>query len=81
MLSNADFMMHNKPSDNTNTVFVGALHGTLTAMNLAKVMNDLFGDVIYVGLDTDIHKYPIGEQLFSFKIKNRLQYFLLFTVR
>ena len=33
----------------------------LNAKGLARVMNDLFGNVIYVGLDTDKHKYPIGE--------------------
>lgn len=35
--------------DPTRTVFVGALHGQLTAEGLAKVMNDLFDGVIYAG--------------------------------
>ena len=26
-------------------------------------MNDLFDDVIYAGIDTDKHKYPIGKFL------------------
>lgn len=42
------------------TVFVGALHGMLTAEGLAKIMNDLFGGVAYVGIDSDKYKYPIG---------------------
>lgn len=35
--------------DAHKTVFVGALHGTLTAAGLAKVMDDLFHGVIYAG--------------------------------
>lgn len=46
--------------DMQRTVFVGALHGMLTAEGLAKILNDLFGGVAYVGIDTDKHKYPIG---------------------
>ena len=33
----------------------------LNAEGLARVMDDLFGNVIYAGVDTDKHKYPIGE--------------------
>ena len=43
-----------------NTVFVGALHGMLNAEGLAHIFNDLFGGVVYAGIDTDKHKYPIG---------------------
>jgi cytoplasmic polyadenylation element-binding protein len=46
--------------DPKKTVFVGALHGMLNAEGLAHVMNDLFGNVVYAGVDTDKHKYPIG---------------------
>lgn len=46
--------------DANKTIFVGALHGMLTAEGLAHIMNDLFGGVIYAGIDTDKHKYPIG---------------------
>lgn len=35
--------------DPTKTVFVGALHGKLTAEGLAKIMNDLFEGVVYAG--------------------------------
>lgn len=47
--------------DPSKTVFVGALHGMLNAEALASIMNDLFGGVMYAGIDTDKHKYPIGE--------------------
>lgn len=35
--------------DAKKTVFVGALHGKLTADGLAKIMNDLFDGVVYAG--------------------------------
>lgn len=38
------------------TVFVGALHGMLTAEGLCNIFNDLFGGVVYAGVDTDKHK-------------------------
>ncbi|XP_063704678.1 cytoplasmic polyadenylation element-binding protein 1 [Culicoides brevitarsis] len=52
--------------DPTLTVFVGALHGKLTAEGLATVMNDLFEGVVYAGLDTDKYKYPIGSGRVTF---------------
>lgn len=48
------------------TVFVGALHGMLTAEGLAKIMNDLFGGVAYVGIDSDKYKYPLGSGRVTF---------------
>lgn len=33
----------------SRTVFVGALHGMLTAPALATIMNDLFSGVVYAG--------------------------------
>ncbi|XP_006822079.1 cytoplasmic polyadenylation element-binding protein 1-like [Saccoglossus kowalevskii] len=50
----------------SKTVFVGALHGMLTADGLAHMMNDLFGGVVYAGIDTDKHKYPIGSGRVTF---------------
>lgn len=47
--------------DPSRTVFVGALHGMLNAEALAAILNDLFGGVVYAGIDTDKHKYPIGK--------------------
>jgi len=52
--------------DHSKTVFVGALHGMLTAEGLATIMNDLFSGVIYVGIDTDKYKYPIGSGRVTF---------------
>uniref|UniRef100_A0A3B3BJW4 Cytoplasmic polyadenylation element binding protein 1a n=1 Tax=Oryzias melastigma TaxID=30732 RepID=A0A3B3BJW4_ORYME len=59
--------------DPCKTVFVGALHGMLNAEALASIMNDLFGGVMYAGIDTDKHKYPIGRlssirDIFSFSL-------------
>ena len=45
--------------DSNKTIFVGALHGMMTAESLANIMNDLFGNVVYAGIDTDKYKYPI----------------------
>ena len=36
--------------DPGRTVFVGALHGMLTAEALSNIFNDLFGGVIYAGM-------------------------------
>ncbi|XP_064623721.1 cytoplasmic polyadenylation element-binding protein 1-like [Lineus longissimus] len=52
--------------DTSKTVFVGALHGMMNAEGLATIMNDLFGNVVYAGIDTDKHKYPIGSGRVTF---------------
>lgn len=52
--------------DPQKTVFVGALHGMMTASALALIMNDLFDGVIYAGIDTDKFKYPIGSARVTF---------------
>ncbi|XP_051975247.1 cytoplasmic polyadenylation element-binding protein 1-like isoform X2 [Xyrauchen texanus] len=54
-------LCHNK------TVFVGALHGMLNAEALAYIMDELFGGVVYAGIDTDKHKYPIGSGRVTFR--------------
>ena len=46
--------------DANKTVFVGALHGMLSAECLANIFQDLFKGVVYAGIDTDKYKYPIG---------------------
>ncbi|CAG0921868.1 unnamed protein product [Notodromas monacha] len=56
-------------SDQPFTVFVGALHGMLTAEALATIMNDLFGGVIYAGIDSDRFKYPIGSGRVTFNCR------------
>lgn len=50
----------------SKTVFVGALHGKLSAEGLAIIMNDLFAGVVYAGIDTDKYKYPIGSGRVTF---------------
>ena len=64
----------NQPSkiDARLTVFVGALHGMLNAQGLAKVMNEIIGEVTHAGLDSDKYKYPIGSGRVTFK--NRQSY-------
>ncbi|VDN06627.1 unnamed protein product [Thelazia callipaeda] len=61
------------------TVFVGALHGMITAkqtllMVLIKVlfaiMRDVYGDVLFVGIDTDRLKYPIGSARVTFSTES-----------
>lgn len=52
--------------DPAKTIFVGALHGMLNAEGLASIMNDLFGGVVYAGIDTDKYKYPIGSGRITF---------------
>ena len=47
--------------DPSRTVFVGGLHGLINADALAHIMDDLFGGVVYAGIDTDKYKYPIGK--------------------
>ncbi|EDV21354.1 uncharacterized protein TRIADDRAFT_30543 [Trichoplax adhaerens] len=46
--------------DIDKTIFVGGLHGMLNADGLMHIMDDLFGGVVYAGIDTDQYKYPIG---------------------
>ena len=60
------------PQDKVNMhhqVFVGGLHGMLTATGLSKVMNDLFQNVVYVEIDTDKYKYPLGSGRVNFSSK------------
>ncbi|KAK7576611.1 hypothetical protein V9T40_012897 [Parthenolecanium corni] len=52
--------------DPLKTIFVGALHGMMNAEGLFRVMNDLFGGVLYAGIDTDKNKYPIGSGRVTF---------------
>ena len=47
---------------NTNIVSTGMM----SADALGYIMNDLFGNVVYAGIDTDKHKYPIGSGRVTF---------------
>ncbi|XP_051741280.1 cytoplasmic polyadenylation element-binding protein 1-like isoform X13 [Ctenopharyngodon idella] len=49
------------------TVFVGALHRMLNAEGLAHIMDSLFGEVTYAGINTDMHGYPIGSGKVTFR--------------
>uniref|UniRef100_A0A915A450 RRM domain-containing protein n=1 Tax=Parascaris univalens TaxID=6257 RepID=A0A915A450_PARUN len=61
LIADADYMCEgNVPIDSKNTVFVGALHGMLTARALSSIMAEVYGDVVLVSIDTDKYKYPIG---------------------
>ena len=44
--------------DSRMTVFVGALHGMLTAEALARIMTDLFGGVVYAGEPEHVASNP-----------------------
>ena len=57
---------HSSRVETNKMVFVGNLHGMMTAEHLATIMNDLFGGVIYVGIDIDKHQYPIGSSRVAF---------------
>ncbi|KAI1710116.1 RNA recognition motif domain-containing protein [Ditylenchus destructor] len=47
--------------EDSNTVFVGALHGLITASALATIMEETFGGIIMrVTINTDKYNYPIG---------------------
>lgn len=60
-LADSTYVRSNCMSENgTKTVFVGSLHGMLNAEGLARVMDDLFQNVVAANIDTDKHKYPIG---------------------
>ncbi|OAF68399.1 CPE-binding protein [Intoshia linei] len=52
--------------DGEKTIFVGALHGMINAYSLAQIVNDIFGNVVFAGIDTDKHKYPIGSGRVTF---------------
>merc|ERR1712215_140612 len=67
VLGDSNFVLcPNQRLDPQKTVFVGALHGMLNAEGLACIFNDLFGGVVYAGIDTDKHKYPIGSGRVTF---------------
>ncbi|CAI4230187.1 unnamed protein product [Auanema sp. JU1783] len=53
--------------DAKKTVFVGALHGMITANVLYSIMEELYGNVVFVGIDTDKYKYPIGSGRVTFR--------------
>lgn len=65
-LGDSNYARASQKLDPSKTVFVGALHGMINAEALSNIMNELFGGVVYAGLDTDRHKYPIGSARITF---------------
>lgn len=61
-LSDADFVLDSTLAlDPRKTVFVGGVPRPLKASELATIMNNLYGNVCYAGIDTDPDlKYPKG---------------------
>ena len=57
-------MDRSHPLDPRKTVFVGGVPRPLRSSELAKIMNEKFGNVCYAGIDVDPElKYPKGEAL------------------
>ncbi|KAG7277507.1 hypothetical protein CRUP_030669 [Coryphaenoides rupestris] len=61
-LSDSDFVMDgSQPLDPRKTIFVGGVPRPLRAIELALIMDRLYGGVCYAGIDTDPElKYPKG---------------------
>ncbi|KAG9330461.1 hypothetical protein JZ751_024435 [Albula glossodonta] len=61
-LSDSDFVMDgSQPLDPRKTIFVGGVPRPLRAVELAMIMDRLYGGVCYAGIDTDPElKYPKG---------------------
>ncbi|KAI5748120.1 hypothetical protein M8J77_022017 [Diaphorina citri] len=61
-LTDADFVLDaSMPLDPRKTVFVGGVPRPLKALELAMIMDRLYGGVCYAGIDTDPElKYPKG---------------------
>jgi len=67
VLTDSNFVrISSQKLDPNRTIFVGGLHGMMNAESLCQIMNDLFDNVIYAGIDTDKHKYPIGSGRVTF---------------
>ncbi|BES92541.1 RNA recognition motif. (a.k.a. RRM, RBD, or RNP domain) [Nesidiocoris tenuis] len=67
-LSDADLVLDESMSlDPRKTVFIGGVPRPLKAIELATIMNRLYGGVCYAGIDTDPElKYPKGAGRVSF---------------
>lgn len=64
-LSDADFVMDGSQAlDPRKTIFVGGVPRPLRAVELAMIMDRLYGGVCYAGIDVDPElKYPKGDVL------------------
>jgi len=59
--------------NNRMTVFVGALHGRLYAEAIGSIFEEVFHNVVYVEIDTDRYKYPIGSGRVTFSDRKSYQ--------
>eukprot|EP00096_Caligus_rogercresseyi_P003589 TRINITY_DN1683_c0_g1_i1.p1 TRINITY_DN1683_c0_g1~~TRINITY_DN1683_c0_g1_i1.p1 ORF type:complete len:731 (-),score=197.28 TRINITY_DN1683_c0_g1_i1:1795-3987(-) len=80
-LSDADFVLDaSLPLDPRKTVFVGGVPRPLKAVELALIMDRLYGGVCYAGIDTDPElKYPKGAGRVAFS--NQQSYIAAISAR
>ncbi|KAJ8950287.1 hypothetical protein NQ318_021143 [Aromia moschata] len=80
-LSDADFVLDaSMPLDPRKTVFVGGVPRPLKAVELAMIMDRLYGGVCYAGIDTDPElKYPEGAGRVAFS--NQQSYIAAISAR
>lgn len=80
-LSDSDFVMDgSQPLDPRKTIFVGGVPRPLRAVELAMIMDRLYGRVCYAGIDTDPElKYPKGAGRVAFS--NQQSYIAAISAR
>ncbi|XP_075697115.1 cytoplasmic polyadenylation element-binding protein 3 isoform X5 [Rhinoderma darwinii] len=80
-LSDSDFVMDgSQPLDPRKTIFVGGVPRPLQAVELAMIMDRLYGGVCYAGIDTDPElKYPKGAGRVAFS--NQQSYIAAISAR
>ncbi|XP_049884247.1 translational regulator orb2 isoform X3 [Pectinophora gossypiella] len=80
-LADADFVLDaSMPLDPRKTVFVGGVPRPLKAVELAMIMDRLYGGVCYAGIDTDPElKYPKGAGRVAFS--NQQSYIAAISAR
>lgn len=66
-INNSHFVPTNNNTllDNKKVIFVGGLHGKMTARFLADIFSG-FGQIVMVTVDVDKYKYPIGSGRVAF---------------
>ncbi|XP_039631792.1 cytoplasmic polyadenylation element-binding protein 4b isoform X1 [Polypterus senegalus] len=80
-LNDSDFVMDgSQPLDPRKTIFVGGVPRPLRAVELAMIMDRLYGGVCYAGIDTDPElKYPKGAGRVAFS--NQQSYIAAISAR
>ncbi|XP_062846153.1 cytoplasmic polyadenylation element-binding protein 4 isoform X2 [Trichomycterus rosablanca] len=80
-LNDSDFVMDDsQPLDPRKTIFVGGVPRPLRAVELAMIMDRLYGGVCYAGIDTDPElKYPKGAGRVAFS--NQQSYIAAISAR